>query len=420
MVLDRLGAQGDAIATLTDGKTVYVPQMLPGAEATVRLIAPRGDGFEAEVIDQHAGPEGAKPICAHFGACGGCAAQHLPDDLYQAWKRGLLIEALRRQGLAEDVPVAPLRRVPISSRRRVRFTALSAKGGVTLGFHGDRSDQVTDIADCPILHPDLAAWLPVFREIAPKLIAGRGRVQFQAAILTGGTLDGLDLVIHAAVEPDLAQREALAALAQKPGVLRVSWVSGTDDPEPIAAPGAAEIGFENMVVAVPPGGFLQPSKEGEDILRDLVVDGLRDAKTVLELFCGSGSFTGGIGKGALVTAVDSDAVAAAALARGAGRSKLGGRVKTEVRDLHRRPMLSSEMAGYDAVVLDPPRAGAKDQCLELAESAVPRVVMVSCHPTTFARDARALIDGGFRCLGVTPVDQFVYAHHLECVGVFER
>ena len=294
-----------------------------------------------------------------------------------------------------------------NARTRAWFSA-SPNGGV-------------DIDACPLLLPDINALLPLLRDLAVAMLQTGERARLAVARTEGPEGGALDLVVERDREPDLAAREALADFARRSNAARISWRDGAGIVEPVAhiTPVAAEFG--PAVVELPPGGFMQPTTAGEEILRNAILAGADGASRIAELYAGAGTFTFVLAKMCRVHAVDGDAALMRALSTGAGRSGLGGRVTTETRDLAARPLLPGELKDIDTVILDPPRAGALRQVEQIVLApGVRRVVMVSCNPQTFARDVRVLVDGGFDPGPVLPVDQFPYSHHLECVTVLTR
>jgi 23S rRNA (uracil1939-C5)-methyltransferase len=414
--IEAVGARGDGIATLADGKRLYVPYTVPGDRARVRLGQPRPDGYAARVTALLAeGPGRAAPPCPHFGLCGGCALQHLAPERYAAWKLELLGAALQRQDVAAGA-VRVLETTPPASRRRAEFTAIRRKDDLLLGFNARLSHQVVDLAECPVLRPEIVALLPTLRALLAELLAPAESAEIVATL----TDSGIDLLLVSGASIGLKRSERLAAFAEAQDLARLSRrhprSRGT---EALVERRPVRVRFGDASAAIPPGAFLQASAEGEAALRRAVIEAVGPARRVFDLFAGCGTFALPLGAGGRrVQAVEADRALAASLAAAARES--GGRiaVAVEARDLERRPLQPEELAGAEAVVLDPPRAGARAQCEALARSAVPRLAMVSCNPASFARDARILLDGGYRLEWIQPVDQFLWSPHLELVGCF--
>lgn len=376
---------------------------MPGDRVRAAIGQPRGEGFAARLLEVvRAAPSRAEPKCRHFGACGGCAFQHLDAEAYAAAKRALVVEALARHGLAEAA-VEPLRLLPPGTRRRARFAVRSGR----VGFQARGSHDIVALEECPVLAPAIVALLPRLRSL-------RGSSGYSATLAD----TGIDLVVERKAPPDLDELEALAALAEEADLARISW-RYEGEPVPAAQRRPVRIILHGVAVELPPDAFLQATPEAETALSELVLAGLGEARRVADLFAGVGTFTFALASRARVHAVEGAAAAVAALRAAANRAGLA-QVSAELRDLEARPLGPEALAGYDAVVFDPPRAGAKAQAEALARSTVPRVIAVSCNPATFARDAAALVAGGYRLERAVPVDQFVWSPHVELVAVFNR
>ncbi len=421
LVIEGLGARGDGFARL-EGRLVFVPFTLAGDRVRVRLTGERSGDYKAEVLELlDPGPGRVEPPCPHFGTCGGCGLQQLSDAAYGAWKQDLVSQALAQRGLF-DVPIAPLVPIAPGSRRRATLAAALAGGRVILGFLGRESHQVVELESCLVLSPGLTALLPALRAALGPLLEARE----VAALTLSETETGIDLLIVSQSAPNLAAREALAALAEAQDLARLSWAArpaaGTaPEPEPVVLRRQPLLTFAGIPVAPPPGGFLQPTAAGEAALVERVLAYLPEgAETIAELYAGCGTFTFPLAQHARVHAVERDEAALAALWAAARQAGLAGRITVTAQDLARMPVLAEDLAGGDCVVFDPPRAGAREQAAEIARSSVPAAVAVSCNPKTFARDARILVDGGFALVEVTPIDQFPWTGHLELVAKFRR
>ena len=413
LVIESLGAQGDGIALWRD-QTIFLPFTARGDRVRVELGVRRGSGREGRVIEFiEESARRAKPVCAHFGRCGGCALQHLASQDYYAVKLGALSAALRRVGIDADV-VAPARTVPLH-RRRVRFGLTRPRDPTALAVVGFRErfrHVLVDISECAVLEPALFALIAPLRQAAAAILPAGGAAE---AMLTRCNT-GVDLLIEAKERPDLAALEALAALAETHDLARIVWRRGREDTT-VVERRPVQVVFSGVAVPFPPGAFLQASAAAEALLVVEVVGGVGTQRPVLDLYAGLGTFSFALGRGGAVHAVEGDTAAVAALSAAAAGMRP---VTTDRRDLDREPLSPAELAPYAAVVFDPPRAGARRQAEALAASTVKTIVAVSCNPATFARDAALLVRGGYRLEKVTPVDQFVWARHLEVVAVFRR
>ena len=403
LAITRLGSQGDGVAE-TEAGPVYVPFALPG-EVVIAEI----DGDRGRIIESlQRAPDRTAPACRHFGVCGGCALQHLEWNRYLDWKTRRVAEALAREGV--DAPIEPIRAFGPRSRRRAAFTALKSRGAVILGFRRAQSHEVIDLAECPVLLPKLDAVISGLREVLGRLLPNG-----EAQILVTSCGNGLDVDISGAEGRLFALTLALARDVQALGIIRI-----TNEKELIFSIAAPKLSFAGIELDLPAGAFLQASAEAEAAMADIALAAIGKARKVADLFCGLGAFTFALARKAAVTAVEIDRVLLAALDAGARRAQGLKPIKTLARDLMREPLTPNELKPFNAVLFDPPRAGALAQAKALAKSAVPKIVAVSCNPASFARDARALIDGGYRLERVVPIDQFVWSAHVELVAVFTR
>lgn len=409
--IESLGARGDGIAHDGAG-LLYVPYTVPGDQVKATIAGRRGDGRLAR-LDRvlHPGPDRAAPPCPHFGACGGCALQHLEDGAYRRWKLDVLRQAMTRRNL-DDGTIQDLIAVPPASRRRARFAALRARDGVHLGFNAPGSHMIVDLNACHILRPAIVDLLEDLRALLFDLLDVGRRADVQVT----ETETGLDLWLVADLLHQAQVDMRLAEFAQKADLARLSIGAR---PETALQRRAPRVTLTGVAVTPPADGFLQASLAGEQALVQLVRQGAGRAAKVADLFAGIGTFGFALAGGAEVLAVEGAADQARALIAARNAARRGG-IEVQVRDLERRPLAVEELAPFGAVIFDPPRAGANRQAAALAASEVPTIVAVSCNPATFARDALTLVQGGYRLLSVTPVDQFPWSRHLELVASFQR
>ncbi|MBE7219183.1 MAG: class I SAM-dependent RNA methyltransferase [Caulobacteraceae bacterium] len=404
-----MGAQGDGL--LAGG--AHVALTLPGERVLARVAEGRGE--LAEVLA--ASPERVAPPCPHFGACGGCALQHWEHGAYLAWKVEGVRRTLAREGL--EAEILPAFAAAPGSRRRL---ALHARRGprreeALLGFKARRSWSLIPVAVCPIAEPALVAALPALRRLAAPLLEHPKSAPTLHVTLTE---TGLDVDVtgveqrSGGVSADARLRVADAAAAAD--LARVTLAG-----EVLYGAREAVVRFGRGRVALPPGGFLQAVAQAEAAMADFAVEAIAGAARAADLFCGAGAFTFRLAEVATIAAADASAPAIRALTAGLATAPGLKGVRAEARDLGRRPMLATELNKLDAVLFDPPRAGALEQAGEIARSRGPQVcVAVSCNPQTFARDAAVLAQGGWRLGRVLPVDQFLWSPHIEVVGVFTR
>ena len=396
----RLGHAGDGVTA--DG--LFVPYTVPGD--VVRISR---EGARGRVLDMVTpGPARATAPCPHFGICGGCAMQMLARDAYLDWKRDLVITALAQRGFT-DVPVEPIRAVMPGTRRRAMFKARAGGKQVALGFYEPESRNLVDIVECPILVPELARLIaPLKQALAPLLKAGE-----TAELHTTATDSGVDLSLKLKRERDPLLLMDLSQLAAELKLARLSW-----NGETVAMAETPSLRIGRFSVALPAESFLQPTREGERILQELVTEEAAASRRVADLFSGCGTFALKLADARSVHGVDAAAAQVSAMAAAAKAGR--GQLTSETRDLFRRPLLPAELAPFDTVVLDPPRPGASAQALALAQSAVPTVLYVSCNPASFARDARVLCDGGYRLERIVPIDQFLWSPHVELFARFSQ
>ena len=408
LTIAKLGRRGDGIAETPAGP-LYVPYTLPGEIVTADPWPGHPDRRHVAHIEQPSG-ERITPICPHFGICGGCAMQHWDAVHYRAWKRDLVVEALHEVGLS--APVDDLIDAHGDGRRRAVFHARRGTHDVLeVGFSALRAHHLVPIDRCPVLAPALDGALPAAWDIAEALAPTRKPLDIQVT----ATESGLDVDVRGSGPLTAERTAALAAIAAKHRLARL-----TRHDELVVQRTAPTVMMGRARVGLPPGAFLQATAMGEAELARLVLAHCARAKSIADLFAGVGPFALRLAEQARVTAVDSDAAAIAALGRAAKATQRLKPIETSGRDLFRQPLVPVELKPFNAVVFDPPRQGAQAQARELAASAVPLIVAVSCNAATFARDARLLVDGGYQLMQVTPVDQFLYSPHVELVARFTK
>lgn len=411
LTIDHVGHRGDGVSLAT-GEAIYVPYALGGETVEVdHVVGHHPDRRKLLAVDV-ANPERIKPFCPHFGVCGGCAIQHWAAEPYHAWKRGIVVEALAQAGL--DCEVAPLVDAHGAGRRRITLHGRFGTHDVLkVGFSATSSHDVIPIHRCPILDPALEGALEAAWALAEQLTS-RMAVTKPLDIQVTATANGLDVDIRGSGPLPTPLVTVLSRVAEQHRLARL-----TRHGELVLQRLPPTLRIGRAEVTLPPGSFLQATVAGEEMLAVLVAERVGKAREVLDLFSGVGPFALRLAEKSRIAAYDSDAGAVAALAKAARTPGLKP-IKAEPRDLFRRPLVPQELRDFDAVVFDPPRQGAQAQALKLAESKVPVVVAVSCNVATFARDARLLIDGGYKLETVVPVDQFRHTPHVELVAKFKR
>nr|CAD6422822.1 class I SAM-dependent RNA methyltransferase [Rhizobium sp. Q54] len=409
VTIDRLGALGHGIAHTSEGP-VYVPHALPGETVAIARHGSQGTVISTAKIST----DRVAPTCRHYDpdrdACGGCSLQHLAELPYRDFKRELVVAALAAKGLTPEV--GPLVACGPGQRRRTVFSVRRTEKELLLGFNRAETNHIVSIEDCPVASPGIMGRLEQIRRVAEALASDAGA--FRLAVLE--TLTGLDLAADG-LKPlgDKQRRGVVEAVLALKGVARVS-ANG----EVLVEPQKPVVDFGGVLVSPPPGAFMQATKEAEDAMAALVLAHTGKAKRVLDLFAGSGTFALRLARTARVHAVEGEEKSLKALDQAARNTQGLKPVSVEKRDLFRRPLTAQELKAFDAVVFDPPRAGAEAQVRELARSGVKKVVAVSCNPLTLARDLRLLADGGYGIRTVVPVDQFLWSPHVEAVALLER
>ena len=389
------------------------------SEAVVRIAA-RGDGvtpsgrhiaFAApgDLVDAEGaitpGSHRQMPPCRHFPECGGCQLQHIDDAAYADYLTQRVAGALAQHDLACDV--RPPHLSPPRSRRRATLRALKAGNRVVLGFNAEKSNKVIDLEECHILRPELFALIAPLRELLGKLLAPKRTAEVQLTLAD----QGVDLLMKGVRAEGFEAAQGLVDFAQEQGLARLSLDEGLG-PEVRWEPQPATVTLSERPVPLPIDAFLQATADGEQALVEAVLEAVGEAQTCADLFAGIGTFALALPGKVLAAEASRDAVLA--LKRAAPT------IAAQHRDLYRRPLMVNELAGFEAVVLDPPRSGAEAQVAELAASVVPRIAYVSCNPATFARDAAVLVSGGYRLDWVRPVGQFRWSTHVELVAAFSR
>ncbi|WP_296600580.1 class I SAM-dependent RNA methyltransferase [Phenylobacterium sp.] len=407
LIIQGVGGEGDGVAA----GPIFVPFSLPGERVRAQGAGERRELLE--VLDPS--PQRISPACPHFFACGGCALQHWDHAAYLAWKVERLVGTLARERI--ETEILPAFAAQPGTRRRV---ALHARQGgreaARLGYKARKSWDLVNIDVCPIADQRIQAAIPALKRLAAPLFEHPKSAPTLHVTLTDTGLD-IDITgveaksggLSADARMTLAERAAEADIARVTLAGEMAYMSRM----PQVRLGPAR-------VSLPPGSFLQATPQAEAAMTAFVGEAAAGAHRIADLYCGVGTFTFRLAEIAPVHAADFAAEAIAALTAGVATAPGLKGVSAEARDLIRRPVLSQELKHVDVAVFDPPRAGAAEQTAELAASNVARVIGVSCNPATFVRDARTLIDAGFRLERVLPVDQFLWSPHVELVGVFGR
>ncbi|MCY4336616.1 MAG: class I SAM-dependent RNA methyltransferase [Litoreibacter sp.] len=397
LTITRLTAAGDGMA---DGEGPF-PRTLPG-EAIER--APDGS---ARIITPTAAR--VKAPCRHFKSCGGCAMQHASDDFVAGWKTSVIETGLRVRGI--ETEIKPILTSPAQSRRRAVLHGKRTKSGAMIGFHARGSDLLIEAPDCQLLDPAIIAAFPALEELT--ILAASRKAEIELVVILSE--NGIDLDMRGCKPLDPQSALKAASIAEQHRFARIAW---NDEVIGLRAPPTQLFGEAH--VTPPPGAFLQATLHGQQVLTQCVRDAVGNAGQIADLFAGCGTFSLPVAVQSEVWALEGDADLIAALDQGWRNATGLKKITAETRDLFRRPVLADEFKKTEAVIIDPPRAGAEAQSHEIAQSKVPRIAAVSCNPVTFARDAEIFINGGYRLEWVQPVDQFRWSAHVELAALFTR
>lgn len=388
----RVAARGEGVTA--DGR--HAPLAAPGDTLTAAF----------EVIP---GPHHQTPPCRHFPTCGGCQLQHLDDASYAGFIVDRIAGALAAHDLSTEI--RPPKLSPPKSRRRAALQAEMKNGRIQIGFSENASHTLVDIQECWILLPELFAVIAPLRALLAKFLKKNRRARLHLTMAD----QGIDLLVEGIEAEGLDAAEAISTFCQRNGVARFAIDSGLGaeirwEPEPVT------ITLSGTPVALPTASFLQATREGEAALIDAVREGVASAATVADLFAGLGTFTFALPGKVYAGEAARDAI----LSLKAAAARTGRTIFADHRDLYRRALTTAELDRFDAVVLDPPRAGAREQAVLAAPAKVPALVYVSCNPSSFARDAQILCEGGYSLDWIQPVGQFRWSTHVELAAKFFR
>lgn len=419
LTIERLGPKGDGIALL-NGQIIYVAKAVPGDRVEVE-ISETGEGvWRGKVVNfiEHGAERIAAP-CAYYDTCGGCQIQHVNDTQYKEWKQNSIRALLERADLTPQKWGEAVF-IPHATRRRATLAAFKTGKEITLGFHMAKSHTVQSVEHCLLLTPALNDLVPKLKPWLVRFLKEQTPTDIHLQDVDGA----VEMIITGALsrsgEADTIQRKLIAEMCEELRIARVGWQAKEfSEIEPVISILPVVKTYGDMKVDIPMGAFLQPSAEGEAALVSLVMQAMPKKKKmkIADLYAGCGTFTGPSLKSGTVHAVEENGRAVEALF---GASKKVPGLTAEKRNLAAEPLTVRELKNYDVVIFDPPRAGAKEQCEKFAKSAVETVIAVSCNPSSFTRDAKILISGGYKFKALTIVDQFIWSPHTEIVGVFSR
>ena len=419
--IEHLGEKGDGIALTTEGQ-IFVPMTLPGEKARIRLETSTNSGKKIDLLEIiEKSKDRIAPHCKYFGACGGCVIQHLSVGPYLQWKRAIIEKALNNKRIFSNF-IQPTIPTHSNGRRRTELTAIKTKTNsnkLSFGYSERSSHNIINIIECPILSPTLNRVIQPLKIVIEKILEPGSSWK----IMLTETAVGIDMLISTKNNPTPHHLSGLSNFAINHDLARISWKSKNKRTEPIYQERVPTIDFDGISVVLPPGSFLQTSVQSQRIMTSLVIEYTGEItahKKVADLFSGLGTFTLPLAKrGAQVHSIDISGETLENLLAASGMAGFSGRVTTEKRNLMKYPLSPAELAFYEIVIFDPPRAGAEALAKNLAISKVPIIIAVSCNPKTFARDADILISGGYEMADVTPLDQFVFSNQIELLARFQ-
>lgn len=422
LTIEKIGRKSDGVSNTLDGRKIFVPGTVPGDVVNVKIRnkRKRDDVFYGDIKEIiKPGESRIEPPCSHYSKCGSCSLQHMEREAYQKWKISIVEEILGRANIAPEEMLLPVF-IPEGTRRRATFTVFKQNRSLRIGYRRQRSHDITDIKECMVLSPAISDFVTNTRPHLLRILTDSR----PANIFVQESEGVLDVLYSGPIgkkhEPGLAEREAIAEMVHELSLARFSWrEKERSQPETIVSrvPFIKKSG--PLFVELPAGAFLQPSETGEQTLSSAVMNALPDQPNLkmADLFAGCGTFSGRMLDKGYVTAFENDELATGCL-NVAGQQQ--SRFKVITRDLFKDPLEGKELDAFGAVVMDPPRAGAKHQVANIAASSLPLLVYVSCNPASFARDAAVLIEGGYHFTKLAIIDQFIFSAHVEIVGVFTR
>jgi len=414
LTIRELGAKGDGIHQGTSAP-VYVDRALPGERIKARVYRDDQDIPRGEILEiLRPSPERQAAPCVHYDRCGNCTLQHLNEKYYRDWKVAMVKEALRDLQPEQWLETIFLGR---SNRRRATFATLKHDKQITMGYYRRRSREISDIDTCLVADPRLIQLRETIKPFL-KPILREGKTVDVFLQLVG---EEVDMVLTGFLgkfgEPDLPVQEALEVLLHLTPVSRISWRAHENEPiQVIHEKDDVIANFGGLKVHLPPFAFLQPTLDGEQALVKAVMDALPAEGKFADLFSGCGTFSGPMLARGPVEAYEMASSACQALNRASG----GRPLKAIARDLYAKPLSVEELDRFDAIVFDPPRGGCREQVSIMAKAKTPTLIGVSCNPASFSRDARILAEGGYRLQTLQIIDQFLWSHHVEVVGVFRK
>ena len=412
--INELGGLGDGFAT-HEGRRIVVPYTMPGDTVSIEIKGNSKDiarGSLVEIVTPS--KERKPPVCRHFSVCGGCSLQHLPDNMYATLKQQMLQTAVSRAGYDPSV-VLPIARIPANTRRRAIFKVSATRQEVNIGYYEASSHVLLPIDECPLLTPEIWELIPELQAVIPKLAHPEDVTEISITLSD----TGLDVIIITDPPAQVPDTLHLTEFAETHDISRISW-HWQKGITTIVLRRPVQLMLGDIAVTLPVRYFLQATKEGQMLITSMITEATKDSAKIIDLYAGCGTYSFPMSAYAHVNAVEGDVSMIHSMQNAISEVGLKQKLLATHQDLFRQPYNKSELSSYDAAVINPPRNGAETQMSQLAQSRTPIIVMVSCNPNSFQRDAGLLRTGGYKLEKALAIDQFLWSSHLEIVAVFTK
>ena len=427
LTIKRIGSRGEGVSNLTteinyqeSDYTFFVPFTLPDEIVVVKPTLSTSEGVRADLVEiKSASPKRISPKCKHFFKCGGCLLQHWKFEDYSSWKIGKVSLPIIK--ISPTTTIKKIKTSSIKSRRHVKLKAKKYKSITIIGFNEYRSKFITKIEKCIIIKSELEELIHNLEKPLHKLLNVGNEIDIHANLLD----NGVDLLINGIEKIDYHKLNIFIEDISLSSIIRFHRGLNDNANELLFTRDLSSLSNKSFssITFPPPGGFLQASVEGENTILESVIQGLNEnkkTKLICELFCGSGTITLPLLKKRYqIHAFELDKESLKSLDIACRKESFGNSVKTKERDLKNFPLTSEELSKYDAIIVDPPRSGAKLQFLNIAQSNVSTIISISCNVNTFVRDAKILIESNYELKWVQPIDQFLFSAHVELVAIFQ-
>ena len=427
LTISHIGSRGEGVANLytefdykEQNYNFFIPFSLPHELIVAKPNYLSAEGIRAELIEiKQPSSERIEPECKHFFKCGGCTLQHWNFKSYNSWKIKRVSSQINT--LYSNAEIKQMLTSSLRSRRHAKFIAKKTRSDTIIGFYEYKSHFISEIDKCIILDERLIKLIKEIKAPIAKILRLGQTINIHANILDNGIdvlIDGIDNIPY----KDLTK---FNEYLMKTNVVRLNR-SNLNQPNDLLFV-KENTGLSNntysSIIFPPPGSFLQATIDGENAIIETVFKGLEKInkkKIICELFSGCGTITLPLlSKGFKIDAYEIDTQSLDAVDFASRKQGHGNKVNTQSRNLKYNPLTSEELNKFDAIIIDPPRSGARSQFFNIAHSKVPIIISISCNINTFVRDAKVLIENNYELKWVQPIDQFLFTSHVEVVGLFE-